>query len=91
MQTLKIAKFKTSTVDWATAIKNLYERATQLRDELYHEHKYPSHLVEVLETSIRGQPFLSSWTELDMALPLKRTSMKIFMPSKSKMFEICVP
>ncbi len=54
---LKIAKFKTSTGDWATAMEKLYERATQLQDQLDHEHSYPSHLVEVLETAIRDQPF----------------------------------
>ncbi len=38
-------------------METVYGRATQLQDQMYHEHSYPSHLVEVLEAVIRDQPF----------------------------------
>ena len=56
-RSLHISSFKTASNSWSIAMEKLYERATLIQAQLDHIHKHPQHLIEVLQSDIRDQPF----------------------------------
>ena len=59
-RSLKVSQFKTKYISWSLAMEKFYERVTLIQAQLDPIHKHDTHLIEVLQTGIREQPFYMS-------------------------------